>query len=331
MFTYIKSKVGCVFVAGLALSFVGPVTVTAVNASELGHYAPAVYKTRDFFLPPAGSYVSLIQLYYTADTFRDRNGDRVSSIDVGGVVINIDADIDSYMTLPTYIYASEKKLWGADYGLMIVPTFGNVSFQAALEMATNPEFGLKIDDSSFGLGDAYVRPLWLKWDFGQTEVSAAYGVHVPIGKFDVGAADNVGLGMWTHEAQVAGAWYLDKQRGTALTMAATYEIHHNKKDVDIKPGSHFSLNAGVSQYLPVNERLLGEVGVFGFGQWQMTEDGGSDAVNRDVKDKAHGLGLHGSLIYLPWDASFSFQWMHEFQVEDRFEGDFFLLSAAFTF
>lgn len=318
-------------ICGLVLLLWVPGWITSANSAELGHYTPAVYKARDYFVPPAGSYVSLIQLYYTADTLRDKDGVRITSFEVEGITINVDVDVDSYTTLPTFIYAPDAKLWGARYGLMVTPTFGNISFQAALESATNPEFALKIDDSSFGLGDAYVRPVWLGWDFDQAEVSASYGVHVPIGKFKVGAADNVGLGMWTHEFQLAGAYYLDKQRGTALTMAGTYEIHHEKKDVDIRPGSHFTLNLGASKYLPVSDKVLGELGVIGFLQRQVTRDKGSDAFNKEVKDQVYGLGLQGSLIYMPWGANLSFHWMHEFKAKDRFEGDFFLLSGTIPF
>jgi hypothetical protein len=46
----------------------------------------------------------------------------------------------------------------------------------------------------------------------------------------------------------------------------TYEIHTNKQDVDITPGSNFSLNYGVSQFLPAGPGLL-ELGVLGYNQW----------------------------------------------------------------
>jgi len=331
MLTQIKHSISHVLVTGLALLLVVLGSVVPAKSSELGHYAPALFRPRDFFVPPAGSYASLIQMYYTADTLRDKNGDKIKSFDINGLTINVDSEVDSYMTIATFIHVPESKLLGASYGFMVAPSFGNVSFQSALEVATNPEFALDIDESSFGLGDPYVRPVWLGWNFGQVDLAAVYGVYVPIGKFEDGEADNVGLGMWTHEFQLAGAYYLDEQRGTALSIAGTYEIHHNKEDVDIRPGSHFSLNTGVSQYLPVTEKVLGELSAFGFGQWQVTEDSGTDAINKDVKDQVYGLGLQGSLTYLPWGANLSLHWMHEFEAEDRFEGDFFFLSGAIKF
>jgi hypothetical protein len=331
MFTQIKHGINHVPIASLAILLGVLGSVIPAKSSELGHYAPAILRPRDFSVPPPGFYASIIQMYYAADTIKDKNGNKIKSVEVDGETISVDVDLDSFVTIPIFTYVIEKKVLGANYGFMIAPSFGNVSLQSALESQTNPEFGLDIDESGFGLGDAYVRPVWLGWNFGQVDLAAAYSVYVPIGKFEDGEADNVGLGMWTHEFQLAGTYYLGEQRGTALSIAGTYEIHHNKRDVDIRPGSHFSLNYGVSQFLPVTETVLGELSIFGTGQWQVTEDRGSDATNKDVKDQVYGLGLQGSLTYLPWGANLSFHWLHEFEAEDRFEGDFFFLSLSASF
>ena len=105
-------------------------------------------------------------------------------------------------------------------------------------------------------------------------------------------------------------------------MAGTYEIHHEKEDVDITPGSHFTLNYGISQYLPINDKFLSEVGIAGFAQWQITKDSGSDAINKDVKDQVYGLGLQAGLTYLPWNGQLTFKWTYEFEAEDRSDGTF---------
>lgn len=48
--------------------------------------------------------------------------------------------------------------------------------------------------------------------------------------------------MWAHEFMASAAYCIDEQKGTALTLAGTYEIHHEKEEVDVTPGSHFTLN-----------------------------------------------------------------------------------------
>ncbi len=301
------------------------------SAAELGHFSPALFNIRDFAQPTPGNYFLLYNLYYTTDTLKDKNGNNVNSISAGPATIKLDVDVDSWVTVPTYLLVTKKKIFGANYACLVSQPFGNTGFKAALELVYIPQIGTKFDESSYGFGDTYVRPLWLSWNFGQADIGCSYGIYIPIGKYDAGDADNVGLGMWTHEFMVNGVYYVDEQKGTALTMNGTYEIHHEKDDVDITPGSHFTLNYGVSQYLPVNEEFLSEIGVAGYGQWQITKDKGSDATNKNVKDQAYGLGLQAGLVYLPWNGSLTFKWMREFEVEDRFRGDFFTLSAALPF
>ncbi len=63
----------------------------------------------------------------------------------------------------------------------------------------------------------------------------------------------------------------------------------------------------------------------------MTRDSGSDAFNKKIKDRIYGIGLQGSLTYLPWKAQLSFHWLHEFKAEDRFEGNFFNFTLAVSF
>lgn len=303
----------------------------SAGASELGHYSAGLMNIRDPLQPEPGTYYLQYHLYYTSDTIKDKNGDSVDSIPVGQVNINVDADVDSYVIAPTLVHITSKKIFGANYGFLASQPFGNASFQAALELQGLPGVGKEIDESGFGIGDTYVRPLWLGWNLGKFDISSGYGVYIPVGKYDAGDADNVGLGMWTHEFLLSGAFYPDKERGTALTMAGVYEIHHKKEDVDITPGSHFTLNYGVSQYLPLSDTFLSELGVAGFGQWQVTEDKGDDATQTDVKDQVYGLGLQAGLTYLPWKGSLTFKWMHELEAEDRFEGDFFTLTVALSF
>lgn len=301
------------------------------SAAELGHFAPGMMNIRDFIQPDSGNYFLLYNIYYGSDTLKDQNGNRVESIAVGPATVKVDVDVDSYTTAPTYVHITDKKLFGASYGFLLSQPLGNPSFQASLEFENLPDINKKIDESSYGLGDTYIRPLWLGWNFGKMDVGASYGLYIPIGKYDAGAADNVGLGMWTHEFSVNAVYYVDEQKGTALTIAGTYEIHHKKKDVDITPGSHFTVNYGISQYLPISENFLADIGVAGYAQWQVTKDRGSDALSKDIKDQVYALGLQAGLAYLPWDSQLTFKWTREFKAEDRFEGDFYTLTAAFPF
>jgi hypothetical protein len=321
--------------------YIGPVAVLVAvlmagsvmptQAAELGHYAPALPSIRDFILPDPGLYYVQYHLYYKANTLKDETGKSIDTITVEGIELDVEQEVESFMVVPTLIYSSDFSILCGRYAALVAQPFGTTSFQAALESATLPEFGLEIDESSWGLGDTYIRPFWLGWGLDRFDIGVSYGIYIPTGKYDAGAADNVGLGMWTHEFMANVAFYLDEQEGTALTLAGVYEIHGDKDDVDITPGSHLSINAGISQYLPLGSKWLAELGLAGIAQWQVTKDSGSDARNKDAKDQVYMVGPQVGFVYLPWGAQVTLRWLHEFEAEDRFEGDFVSLTAAFSF
>jgi hypothetical protein len=307
----------------------GLLAAPQATAGEIGHYVAGGALIRDYLVPPPGFYYEQYNVFYTTDTFKDSNGDKVNSIQVGGQTVDLDVDVDVYGIIPAFLYITDWKVLGASYGFFAAPYFGTTSVAASLETST--EFGRATDEDQFGLGDLYLRPIWLGWHLGQWDVAAGYGLYVPIGKYDADDVDNIGLGMWTHEFQLAGAYYFDEQQTTALTMAGTYEIHHTKDDVDIRPGSHFTLDYGLSHNVPLTEDLLGEIGITGYGQWQVTDDSGSDAVNKDVRDRVFGIGFQAGLTFLPYRAALVFRYLHEFEAEDRFEGDLFTLTLMKSF
>lgn len=300
------------------------VSLGPARAGELGHFAPGVLNIRDFLVPDPGFYYIQYFVWYNADTFRDRHGDKANSINAGPVTLNVDTEVDSLILAPAFVWVSPWKLLGARYAAQIVPTFGNTSVQAALRTETG--FGEDVDESQFGVGDLYVKPVWLGWDGTHYSVAAGYGFYAPVGKYDNGDADNIGLGFWTHEFQVATAWYPWEGRGTAVTLAGTYEIHSEIDDVNITPGDRVSLNWGISQYLPLNKAnsLLLEVGALGYSQWQVEKDSGSDVDTRfNPKDQVHAAGGQIGLLYAPWNAFVQFHGLQEFGAEARFEGQFF--------
>jgi hypothetical protein len=300
------------------------VSLGPARAGELGHFAPGVLNIRDFLVPDPGFYYIQYFVWYNADTFRDRHGDKANSINAGPVTLNVDTEVDSLILAPAFVWVSPWKFLGARYAAQIVPTFGNTSVQAALRTETG--FGEDVDESQFGVGDLYVKPVWLGWDGTHYSVAAGYGFYAPVGKYDNGDADNIGLGFWTHEFQVATAWYPWEGRGTAVTLAGTYEIHSEIDDVNITPGDRVSLNWGISQYLPLNKAnsLLLEVGALGYSQWQVEKDSGSDVDTRfNPKDQVHSAGGQIGLLYAPWNAFVQFHGLQEFGAEARFEGQFF--------
>ena len=335
-----KVRERLLFGVALLLSAALMIISCPARAGELGHYAPGVLNIRDFFVPEPGGYALVYNVFYTTDTFRNRDGKKVDSITINpgpgpGVTIHVEADVDVYTLAPTLIWVAPWKLpGGLRYGAYVSPTFANNSVSASL--GTETWAGLQADEGRFGVGDMFVEPLFLGWSGKHWDFSLGYGFYAPVGRYDTEsvtfpslgltitspAPDNIGLGFWTHQFQTAMAWYPWEHRATAVMVALTGEVHGKKQDIDVTPGSHITWNWGISQFLPLkkDESLLLEIGPAGYSQWQVSDDTGSAARNPDVHDQVHAAGVQIGVTHVPWAAFLTAHYVHEFGARDRFQG-----------
>jgi hypothetical protein len=238
-----------------------------------------------------------------------------------------------YALIPAVIWVSSCDFLGAKYGGYIAPTFANNSLEADVSIATGA--GGSVHNSSFGVGDLYAQPIWLDWALAHWDFSLAYGFYAPIGKYNTqtvplpGGADvtvdsrnNIGLGYWTQQAQAGVAWYPMTNKATAVTVVGTYEYNSEKTDFDIRPGQMFTLNWGVSQYLPLrkDQKLLLEVGPAGYDSYQVTDSTGGNAFTDTPKSRVHAVGGQLGLTYVPWNAFLTFHGFYEYAAVSRFQG-----------
>ncbi len=311
----------------------------AVCAGELGHFMPGVLNIRDFFVPEPGFYFVQYHYLYTTDTLKDSDGDEVGSLSrtgpLGTTTITVEPELDVFALVPTFIWVSPFKVLGARYGAFIAPTFADGSVQAELSLARSgryrdQRFDRSLDaDTGMSVGDLMIQPLWLGWSGKHYDVSAGYGFYAPTGE------ENIGLEFWTNQFQLAGAWYPFEHRGTAITLAGTYEIQSEMEDRDITPGDRVSLNWGISQYLPLtkDQTWLADVGASGYSQWQVEEDSGSDVrqilnTQLNAKDEVHAAGVQAGLTFVPWKAALTVRYQWEFDAEARFEGENLVVTIA---
>ncbi len=312
----------------------------SVWAGELGHYGPGMMNIRDFVVPEPGFYGLLYNYFYSTDTLKNRNGDEVRTLSRTGPLgttrtVTVDPDIDVYALVPTFVWVSPWQVLGARYAAYIAPPFADNSAQVNLSLARSGRFldggiSTSLDaDTDFGFGDLFVQPVLLGWGGKHYDISAGYGFYAPTGD------DGLSLEFWEHQLQVAGIWYPFEQRGTAVTLAGTFEINHEREDADITPGERFTLNWGVSQYLPLNkgQTWLAEIGTSGYSQWQVEEDSGSDVpqfrnVQLNAKDEVHAAGIQAGLTFVPWKAALTVRYQWEFDAEARFEGENLVVTLA---
>jgi hypothetical protein len=333
--------------SSLVLAVSLSVAINSTRAGSIGHYNPGVMNIRDYLVPDPGLYGVLYNYYYNSGRFNDSSGHAINSVTISpgpgpGVTLDVRPELDVYAFAPALIWITPWNFCGIKYGAYIAPTFANSSIEA--EVTTLRGRGINASHSSFGVGDMFVQPVWLgysptNWDFG-----LAYGFYAPVGRYSVetvtlpvvgpvttGSPDNIGLGYWTHQVQGAAAWYPWADKRMAVMAALTYQINTKKRDLDVTPGQHLTLNWGISQYLPLtkDQKLLLEVGPSGYDDWQITDDSGGGADQNRVQ--VHAAGGQAGLTYVPWNAALNFHAFYEYSANSRPQGVSYQLSVALKF
>jgi hypothetical protein len=268
---------------------------------------------RDFAMPPPGFYAVVYNALYFSSTIKDRNGNSVNSINVDGADVPVDIDVSVYGLAPALIWITHTGLWDIDYSALIMPTFGNTSVGAAIGAGDN---GLSVDESQFNVGDLYFQPLWLGKHFEQFDVGLSYGFYAPVGKYSVNAVDNVGLGFWGHQLQMAGYYYPFPTKATAIQLLTTFEFNQQKRNTNITPGSMFYLEVGAGQYL--SERF--EVGVSWASSFQISDDKNGVTAANIGKEQVHGAGIQLGYWILKNKLNLTGRYMGQFLAKSTLQG-----------
>jgi hypothetical protein len=309
-----------------------------LQASDVGHFNGGVFSIRDYFVPPdPGVYGGLWNYGYRTTRLNDNNGNKITTGPLG--LTTFDVDVNMYALAPAVIWITPWTILGAKYGAYIAPTFVNSSLDANINTALGR--GGNINESSFGVGDLFVQPVWLQWGLPHWDLMVAYGFYAPIGKYDtqtVGpltfeSAGNLGLGYWTQQVQGGVAWYPWTNKATAVTAVLTYEYNSIQQDTDVRYGQILTLNWGISQYLPLNkaETLLLEVGPAGYDAFQITDTSGQQFGDPSNHSQVQSVGGQLGLTYVPWNAELNFHGFYEYYAANRVQGASFGINLVWKF
>jgi hypothetical protein len=306
-----------------------------VSPLQSGHYLPGVTNIRDMAYPPPGLFVMWYNVWISSDTYVDRNGNNLTGLRLGKPApslldIDLGFDIGAFTTVPALFWASKPVFpGGACYLAGISPNYltadGTVTAQAGGGVKDSTI--TKVEEGSVsGFSDLFVVPVGLSWGREQYDVTLTYGFYAPTGKYSTGGTDNAGLGYWTHQLQGYGYYYLSPDRATALMLGLTYELNGTVEDADVKPGSRFSLEYGLSQYF--TKQI--EVGVQGGHNWQVSDDNGSDVLwDPGIHDRKNMLAFSAS--YWPWKDRLylSLKYGFDYANRQRFDNSYWMLNAIF--
>jgi len=274
-------------------------------AGETGHYPLGSEGIKAATLPPPGMYLRMYNSFYTANSLRNGSGK-----DSGDGL-----DLDALAIVPRVIWMTDKKIFGADYGMDVLVPF----VQTDVELDTP---GLK--DNEFCYGDMCVEPIDLAWHAERYDIGAAFAVWIPTGKYNKATADSPlrglaspGKDFWTSMFTLGGTYYLDQEKTLSASVLSRYEIHSEKDETDVKPGQNVLIEWGVGKTLA----KIWDVGVSGYAQWQLTDDSGSDVDwDKSLHDRVAAIGPEVGVFIPPVKTFVSLRALWEFSAVDRPEG-----------
>jgi hypothetical protein len=296
-----------VLLAGLALQFSTRPYEAQAAEGALGFYLLGSKTSMAGFVPPPGTYLADFNYYYSGSTDID--------INIGGVDITGGVDANAYIKLFNGLWVAPDKVLGGHAAFSVAVPIGWKSVSVGVGIVGGPGTGFEADDAH--IGDP-VLGASLGWHEGNWHWSIGTLVNVPVGYWERGDVTNIGFNRWA--ADLTGAvTYLDMKTGLELSGAAGFTFNGENDETNYKTGTEFHLEGAAMQHLSKTFAL----GLQGYFYQQVTGDSGAGARLGDFEGRVIALGpaIDFSFALGKIPVSGNLRYFHEFDVENRLEGD----------
>lgn len=312
-------------------------TLKGASPFTAGHYVPGVWNIRDFATPPPGFYILDYNMFITGSKFFDSEGNQVTEIVRPNSKTTLDIDVGGYITAPTFFYASKFKILGGTYLAGFVPPFTTINLDLAYDAVaeiirdTITQSG-SVSGNVNGFSDMTFLPFGLSWASEMLNLTVAYSLVAPTGRYTPGGSDNIGLGYWTNMFQAFSYVYPMKIKGKpsqamAIMTALTYEINSKIHDVNVSPGNRITVEYGISQYLSP----IFEIGIMGGNNFQITEDKGTSVWwNSSILDQMGYIGFQMSGWPIKNKLYTSLKYNIEYGLRQRFKQDMLMFNITYA-
>lgn len=287
----------CVCVGGAALA----------QAPVTGHYPPGQSGIRGASTPGPGFAYTNFSRFFT-------------NLELVGAPGTPAQELDElrYANISMFTWTTDWEVLGLRYGAL-----------AGVPFATG-DLSTPTAESGFGLGDILITPISLYGKSTSFDYQFQFTVWTPSGSFSPGSARNRGTGFWALVYSVGGVYYPGGDREAwSLSAVARIEQNFQQRDSGIDPGDDIVIDWGVGRVLRVAGRPL-DVGLSGFGAWQLTSQEGGPAGAEDARYRLFGVGPEASVPLLePLTLRVRAHW--ELEAEDIVRGNNFWIIFSYRF
>ena len=262
-----------------------------------GHYPPGQTGLRGGASPaPGWSFTNFSRLFSNLDV-KDESGNTVEH----------PAEA-RYANITVVGWTSDYKIFGMNYGALVGVPFATGNLNPGAD---------EVASSHFALGDIIVTPLVLYGRDSEFDYQFQFSVWTPSGEFKPGGLANRGSGFWSVIYSAGGVWYPGGDRNNwSLSAIARIEQNFEQAHTGITPGDNFDIDWGIGKIVHLGSYRF-DVGVSGFGTWQISNQSGGGNTNRY---RYYGTGPEVSAaISDRWSARVRAQW--EFGARNVVQGN----------
>jgi len=236
--------------------------------------------------------------------------------------LEVGANLDFLMNFTTLLYKPDVELFGAQFAAGVFVPLVDLDIDADLSIGG---MTVRSRDSASGLGDVALIPFALYWTKDNLHMSFAEFVVTPTGDYSTSNAINNGLNYWSFDTNFA-LTYLNPETARDFSFNIGHIYNTENSDTNYQTGQELHLDIAFNQFF--SETFA--VGIHAFYLKQITGDSGRGATLGDFEAEAAGIGpaLLWTTKIGDQDVSFIAKWLHEFDAENRLEGDHAFLSFA---
>jgi hypothetical protein len=248
---------------------------------------------------------------------------------------DVKVDGDAQVALPTILWVAPGKVLGGNVGFGAIVPFGRKAIDVdidALATLSLPRLNrtlqvdrqFNFDESTTDLGDPLANTI-IGWHEGNWHWNIGTLVNIPIGPWSEQSDTNIAFHHWGLDTTAAVTW-LDPKIGWELSSAAGFTFNWENPDTDYKTGTEFHVEFALLQHF--SKRFA--AGIAGFHYQQVTGDSGAGARLGDFKGRVTSVGPVVTYSFNLGKLPVSTQWMwtHDFNVENRLEGNLAVLTVS---